>query len=65
MKKQECLHADFYTMGNDRAYCNNCHEYLGFFSPYKKPYGFHKKTKDTISEKYLNEKNCKHGRVLK
>ena len=55
MKKQECIHPFFYTINND-VYCNECHKYLGFFSPHKEPHGFHKKTKDTISEEYLNEK---------
>lgn len=59
IETQKCSHPDFYTMGNDKVYCNECHKYLGFFSPWKKPHGFHKKTKDTIEEKYLNEKMVK------
>lgn len=54
-KTQRCRHPYFYTMGNDKVYCNSCHKYLGFFSPWRQPFGFHKKTKDTIEDEYLNE----------
>ena len=57
MKKQECNHPSFYTI-NDRVYCNKCHKYLGYFDPVKLC-GFVKETKDTIKEKYLNEKTVK------
>lgn len=56
VKIQKCSHPAFYTMENDKVHCNECHKYLGFFSSNKKPYGFHKKTEDTIAEEYLNEK---------
>lgn len=58
MKKQKCNHPAFYTI-NNRVYCNNCHEYLGYFIWEGKNRGFFKETKDTIQEKYLNEKTVK------
>jgi hypothetical protein len=57
-KIRKCRHTGFYTMGNDEVYCNDCHQYLGFFDPWKLC-GFVKRTKDTIEEKYLNEKTVK------
>jgi hypothetical protein len=67
-KTQKCRHPFFYTI-SDHVYCNSCHEYLGFFDPWKLR-GFVKKTQDEIEEEYLNEKtvkvdvsNNKHSRI--
>jgi hypothetical protein len=54
----KCSHPDFYTMGTDDVYCNECHKHLGYFDPVKL-LGFVKTTKDTIEEEYLNEKTVK------
>jgi hypothetical protein len=62
MKKQNCMHEHFYTMGDDNAYCNNCHEYLGKFDPWNSPFGFIKKTKDKIKNEYLNEQIAKRNK---
>ena len=58
--KQKCSHPAFYTMGNDKAYCNTCHHYLGYFSPYVSPFGFVKETKDTIDDEHINEEIRRH-----
>jgi len=56
-KKQKCSHSDFNTIGDD-VFCNDCGKSLGYFDPVKLC-GFVKTTKDTIEDKYLNEKEVK------